>query len=74
MLTEELTKLEKQIPGECKIAEFKKSDPESGEVLQRLLDGRVSIRKIHHALRNENVTIGRETLSTHRNQKCGCYT
>ena len=74
MLTEQLAKLEQQIPGECKVSEFTKSDPESGEVLLRLLDGRVSIRKIHHALRVEGVSIGRETLATHRNQKCGCYT
>lgn len=73
MLTESLSALEQEGGRvNCPVASWIEDHPEEGPILDRLLKGSVSTRRIYDTLKKEGVTIGRESLALHRKGRCAC--
>ena len=72
MLSERLSKIQKPIY-ECQVQRLKGELPaEDATALDEALEGRLSIRLIHTAIREEGYRISRESLANHRMGRCLC--
>lgn len=72
MLSERLSNIQKptQI---CQVERLKgELPPEDATALDEALEGRLSIRLIHQAIRDEGYRISRENLANHRMGRCLC--
>lgn len=60
--------------GLCPVGKFAKRDPESGQILVRLLDETtIPVVQIYQIVFDEQIKIGKDTLYRHRNKRCVCF-
>lgn len=72
MLSERLSNMQKPTR-ECQVQRLKRELPsEDAIALDEALEGRLSIRLIHKAIREEGYRISRENLANHRMGRCLC--
>ena len=72
MLSERLSNIQKPTT-ECQVQRLKRELPaEDAQALEEALEGRLSIRLIHKAIREEGYRISRENLGIHRMGRCLC--